>query len=464
MVGFAPAAHHRLLLRELEAVSRGECNRLAIFMPPGSAKSTYSSVLFPPWLLSRKPDSCVIAASHTQELADTFGRRVRNLVQEYGPVLGYSLSKDSQAAGRWNTTNGCEYFAAGVGGSITGRRADLALIDDPVKSAEDADSEVNRERQWDWYRFDLLTRLKPGAAVILIQTRWHEEDLAGKILAAEGNKWRVIRLPMVAELDDALGRAPGEPLWPEYFTADMRTQAKLSPRVWTALYQQRPTAEEGAFFKTDFLLTYQPHELPARLRVYVASDHAVSLAQERDATCLLPAGVDESGDLWVLPDVWWERKDTKDVVEAMLGIMRRHKPLFWWAERGHISKAIGPFLRDRMQEEQTYCAVDEVVPVKDKQTRAQSIQARCSMRKVHFPAFAPWWPDALDELLKFPNGAHDDFVDALAHLGMGLDRLVPAEAPQKWKETMPKPMTIDWVKQSSKYRQHEVAMKNKGGF
>ena len=166
--GFQPAKHHKLLIDRLEAVTRGEIDRLAIFMPPGSAKSTYTSALFPPWYLAQNPDKSVIAASHTAELAERWGRRVRNLVAEHGPRLGFAIAADNQAAGRWGTDKGGEYYAAGVGGSITGRRADLAVIDDPVRSREDAESETVREKVWDWYRADLITRLKPGAAVVLV--------------------------------------------------------------------------------------------------------------------------------------------------------------------------------------------------------------------------------------------------------------------------------------------------------
>ena len=457
-VGYEPAAHHELVLRELEAVQRGEVKRLAIFMPPGSAKSTYASVLFPPWFLSRKPDACVIAASHTQELADSFGRRVRNIVSEFGPVLGYKLAEDSQAAGRWATTLKGEYYAVGICGAVTGRRADLALIDDPVRSAEDADSELNRQRQWDWYQFDLMTRLKPNAAIVLIQTRWHEDDLAGRILASEGDKWRVVRLPMVAESDDALGRKPGEPLWPEYFTDEMRTSAKASPRVWSALYQQRPSPEEGGFFKRDWLKGYQPSDLPKQLRFYVASDHAVSTKQEADKTCLLPVGVDADGVIWVLPDVVWDRLESDKTVEAILNVMKARKPLLWWAEAGHISKSIGPFLRRRMIESNTFVPINEVTPVKDKRTRAQSIAGRMSMGMVRFPKFAPWWSDAEAELLNFDTGKHDDFVDALAHVGMGLDTMLAAN--QIPADTRPPTGTLAWVKESSKRREQQDFLTN----
>jgi hypothetical protein len=155
-------------------------DRLAIFMPPGSAKSTYASILFPGWHLSQNPDSAIIAASHTAELAEKFGRRVRNIVENESNILGFSLSQDNAAAGRWETNLNGECFAVGVGGAVTGRRADLCIIDDPVRSREDAMSAPVRERTWEWYKSDLYTRLKPGARIVLIQTRWHEDDLAGR--------------------------------------------------------------------------------------------------------------------------------------------------------------------------------------------------------------------------------------------------------------------------------------------
>jgi hypothetical protein len=181
--GYEPAPHHRLLINRLEKVARGEIDRLAVFMPPGSAKSTYGSVLFPPWFMASRPGTQVLGASHTVELAERWGRKVRGLIAEYGSTLGCALSPASNAAGRWELTHGAEYFAAGVGVGIAGFRADLAIIDDPLRSRKDADSETNRERQWEWFKGDLSPRLKPGAAIILIQTRWHEDDLAGRILA-----------------------------------------------------------------------------------------------------------------------------------------------------------------------------------------------------------------------------------------------------------------------------------------
>ena len=251
LAGFEPAPHHRLLISKLEAVARGETTRLAVFMPPGSAKSTYGSILFAPWFLSQYPQANIIAASHTTELAEKWGRKVRNLVSEHGKTLGIELSGDSQAAGRWELKQGGSYYAAGCGVGIAGFRADLAIIDDPVRSREDAESETIRDKLWDWFNSDLATRMKPGGRIICIQTRWHEDDLAGRLLEAQahgGDQWEVLSLPAEAEEGDALGRKPGDFLWDDddqYPYGDfLRHEKKIqTPRNWSALYQQRPVPD-----------------------------------------------------------------------------------------------------------------------------------------------------------------------------------------------------------------------------
>jgi len=216
---FEPALHHRLLIDRLEKLAQGKISRLAVFMPPGSAKSTYASVLFPPWFMAGGTKA-VLAASHTTELAEKWGRRVRNLIAEHSATLGVRLSDDSHAAGRWALSQGGEYYAAGVGVGIAGFRADLVVIDDPIRSRQDADSPTLREKIWDWYKADLSTRLKPGGRIALIQTRWHEDDLAGRILEEMkrgGDHWEVVSLPAEAEAGDLLGRKAGEWLWDDAY-------------------------------------------------------------------------------------------------------------------------------------------------------------------------------------------------------------------------------------------------------
>lgn len=451
--GFEPAKHHRLLNDELEKVVRGDTKKLAVFMPPGSAKSTYASVLFPPWFLAQREGSAVLSCSHSYTLAERFGKRCRNLIENNQPVLGYKLAKDSQAAGDWATTNGGVYFAAGVGAGIAGHRADLGLIDDPIGTQEDADSDLIREKQWDWYLNDFFPRLKPNASQVLIMNRRHEEDLAG-LLLNQGD-WRVVKLPFFAVAGDPIGRNVGDRLWPEWFTEEMAADIKKLPaRVRAGLYDQEPAPEEGNFFKSDWLVEYQRDALPKNLRVFVASDHAVSEDQTADFTCLLAAGLDEQDNLWILPDIWWKQANTVDVVEAMLDLAKRRQPVMWWAEKGHISKSIEGFLFKRMVETSTYFPLEQITPVRDKQTRAQSVAGRMSMGKVFFPAFAHWWPQARHELLMFPAGKHDDFVDALSHIGRELNRMIAPKRPKVVEEI--NPFTVKWIKQSDKRRRATI--------
>jgi hypothetical protein len=258
--GQRPARHHLLLIERLEALAAGEIDRLMVLMPPGSAKSTYASVIFPAWWLHRHPMSAVIAASHTADLAKHFGRQVRNLIAEHQEALGYGLAEDNHAAWRFQTTERGEYFAAGLGGPITGRRADLVLIDDPIKSHAEADSALHRDHVWNWYRSDLVSRLKPRGRIALIMTRWHQDDLGGRLFAS-GDNWHTLSLPALAGEHDELGRSPGEPLWPESedLAALERKRAVVGPRVWQAQYQQdpRPNADARSSITSTWLIEVQ---------------------------------------------------------------------------------------------------------------------------------------------------------------------------------------------------------------
>lgn len=289
--GFEPAEHHLLLIRHLELVLAGKIDRLMVFMPPGSAKSTYVSEIFPPFWFLKHPRSSVIGCSHTGELAERFGRRVRNKILLKSKILGYSLDESNRAAARWETTSGGEYFAAGVGGAITGRRADLALIDDPVKSREDAESETIREKTFEWYKSDLVTRLKPGAAIVLIQTRWHIDDLGGKLIhemEKGGDRWIIINLPAFAIADDPLDRGVGEPLWPSWENKEAleRKRKILGHRDFEALYQQNPQPPGGYFFlEADMLVEGNPVSTPDWCDcVFATIDTAIKTNSKHDAT------------------------------------------------------------------------------------------------------------------------------------------------------------------------------------
>jgi|MDTE01.1.fsa_nt_gb predicted phage terminase large subunit-like protein len=426
----APAEHHRLILEALERVERKEITRLMLFLPPGSAKSTYASKLFPSWYMGRNVRDMVIGASHVDELAQKFGREVRNYVRtpEYKDIFGITLDPEIKAAGRWANTKGGEYYAVGVGGSITGRRADLAIIDDPVKGREEADSESTRNRIWEWYKSDFRTRLKPNAAVVIIQTRWHEDDLSGRILpedydgqsgmvtARDGEEWYVVSIPMFAERDDdPLKREKGEILWKEWWSEDAMKQERITQgeRNWSALYQQRPSPDTGNYFMREWIKTY--HKEPEEMKIYGASDYAVT-AKGGDFTVHMVVGIDEEDNIYVL-DLWREKTESSAWVEAFIDLVMRYRPLQWAEESGQIARGVGPFITKRQRETKAFCFRKQYSSSKDKATRAQAIRARISQGMVFFPENALWLEDAIREVVHFPAGKHDDIVDVLSLIG-----------------------------------------------
>lgn len=437
--GHKPAAHHRLLIKELAGVAAGTSDRLMVFMPPGSAKSTYTSDLFPPWYLAQGAGRSIIAASNTADLAQSFSRRVRGHVREHAGLLGYRLDREAEEL--WTTTNGGQYRAAGVGGVITGLRADLAVIDDPIRSREDADSELRRNRVWEWFQDDLTTRLRPGAGIVLVQTRWHEDDLAGRLLEREAGRWRVLSLPAIAESpNDPLARKPGDALWGDdaygYGADLLRKRETAEARTWAALYQQRPAPAEGSLFQRAWLLREAPPDR-ARLRVYGASDYAVT-ADGGDYTVHVVVGMDPSGRLHLL-DLWRAQTDAGAWIEALCDLIAKWKPLAWAEENGQIRAGVGPFLERRMRERQTFVSRRQFPTRGDKAVRAQSIIGRMAVDGLRLRPDAPWIADLEAELLSFPAGKHDDQVDALGLAGQLLDTMVvgsreaPPDAPvDRW--------------------------------
>jgi hypothetical protein len=274
---FEMARHHRLVIEKLEAVERGEITRLTIFLPPRHGKSLITSQLFPPWYLGRHPDRSVIAASYGSELALDFGRRVRNLVAD--PLQraifpACAISSDSTAAHRFNLLQGGAYFALGGGGPITGRGADLLILDDLIKSDAEANSAAERRALQSWYEHTAYPRLQGAGAIIVISTRWHQDDLPGWLLREHaGDGWVMCSLPAIAEPGDALGRKEGDALWPKRFPVAKLNQirAAIGGSAWAALYQQRPAAAEGAVFKREWWRTYTAATLPARFEKIVLS-------------------------------------------------------------------------------------------------------------------------------------------------------------------------------------------------
>jgi predicted phage terminase large subunit-like protein len=415
---YQSANHHKRICDRLEAVERGEIDRLMIFMPPRHGKSELASKRFPAWCLGKRPQRQIIAASYNSDLANDFGRNVRNIVgePEFTEVFpSVSLAPDSHAANRMNTNHGGAYVAAGVGTAVTGRGAHIALIDDPFKDREEADSERRRDLVWDWYRSTLFTRLMPGGAIVLIQTRWHEDDLAGRLLAAETD-WEVLDLPAI----DADGKA----LWPEWYDEQAleRIKSTIGPREWSALYQQKPQPDEGTFFQRDWFKEWEagPNGRPSvALRYYGTSDYAVTDGGG-DYTIHRIWGIDAAGALYRVDG--WRGQTTSDVwIEEKLNLIAKYKPLAWFGEGGVIQKAIEPALRRRMRERKVFCRLEWLPSVADKPTRARSFQAMAASGRIYFEPGAD-----IGEHLSFPAGKNDDDVDNSSLIGRAIDQAHPA--------------------------------------
>lgn len=441
-------AHHLLWLDCLQKVADGKIKRLLGMMPPGSAKSIYTSVVFPTYFLGRFRSSNIILASYGSDLPRKFGRRARAIIQQpiYQRIFNTTLSEESAAADEWSLTNGSEFLARGILTGITGNRADGVIWDDLIKGREQADSFLIRQKTWDEYVESLLTRKKPNAFEIGITTRWHEDDPAGRILpenyngesgliqCRDGNEWYVVCLPAVCErADDILGRQIGDILWPEWFNEDMFRSPKRNPRTWSSLYQQRPAPETGTYFKAEWFKTYEKNPrtgLPVNmeigdLNIYGASDYAVTKDRE-NYTVHIVVGVDNKDNIYIL-DLWRKQESSDVWVEAFCDLVKTWKPLGWAEETGQINKGVGPFLVKRMRERKAYVMRAQFPSTKSKAQRAQSIIGRMALNGLYCPFAADWFPEFRRELLSFDAGKFDDQVDALSLIGQVLDKMIPAE-------------------------------------
>ena len=364
-------------------------------------------------MLARHRRHHVIAACHSASLAEHFGRRVRALAATHPDTLGYTLSPERRAAGDWLTSGGGAYFAAGLRGPITGRRADLVVIDDPIRSHAEADSAMHRDHVWDWYRTDLVTRLKPHGRIALVMTRWHQDDLGGRLLDS-GEHWTVLRLPALAEANDPLGRAAGAALWPDYEDAAMlaNKRAVVGPRVWQAQYQQSPTPDTGALFSITRVATDETP--PDGLRCVRAWDLAASEAgtgRDPDYTVGLKLGREPSGRLWVL-DIVRVRAGPAGVEEAILNTARQDGhaiPVGLPQDPGQAGKQQVAWLTGRLAGFRVHSSPETGAKI----TRAMPVAANVDAGLMTL-ARAAWNRPFLDELRDFPHGRHDDQIDALA--------------------------------------------------
>jgi hypothetical protein len=451
------ADHHALILNKLEGVESGEVPNLMLLLPPGSAKSTYADVVFVPWFMVKKPRRNVILASYASDIAKKQGRRARQLIKSrsFATLMDVGLKPDQSAADEWALTNDSEYMSGGLLSGLTGNRGALGILDDPIKGREAAESQTIRDKTWDAYIDDFCSRLIPRAPQVMILTRWHQDDPAGRILpegwdgesgifaGRDGRTWHVICLPAIADrLDDPLGRKIGDTLWPEWFSHEHWAPFKINTRTWSSLYQQKPSPEEGTFFKREWFDRYQPENLPKRLNVYMTSDHAPGGKQDSDYNTFRVWGIDSRQHIWLLDG--FKQQGTIDKamgivhdadgvqslgLEGALPLVKRWKPLCWFPEDDNNWKAAEPFITAAMRRLKVFCRIEALSPHgKDKATKAQAFQAKAAMGGVHMPVGFDG-DEIVKQFVAFPAGTHDDEVDHGANIGRALDEAHPAIIP-----------------------------------
>ena len=423
---YRPAGLHWAIGDALREVDQERTLRLMIFIPPQHGKSALASVHFPAWYLGRHPDRRIIAASYGADLVADWGRQARNIVgsAEYGAIFPDAvLDPNSQAVNNWNLLGGDGgYICAGVGGPITGRGSHALLIDDPVKNAEEAESQVAREAVWQWYQTVAYPRRRPPGAIILIMTRWHEDDLAGRLLKAEkegGEKWTVLRLPALAEEHDPLGRTPGTALWPERYDLDWlaATRETIGPRAWASLYQQSPRPQEGNLFDRRWFELIDA--LPPNLTYCRFWDFATGTATGSDpdyhAGCLM--GRDAEGRSYIA-DMKRNRYSPADLEALMrlaaLSDKEQAKDGVLYIRAEKEKGAAGEQLCDHISRHVLAGYAFEGVPVTgSKEVRAMPLAAQAEAGHVKVLR-GPWNGAFFDELESFPNGAHADQVDSVS--------------------------------------------------
>jgi len=454
---------HDDICRRLERFSReiteGKSPRLMILVPPRHGKSELASIRFPAWHLGHNPTHEIINVGYNLELPMKFSRKVREVMRDphYKAIFpDAQLDPDSQSAEAWNTTKGGGFTAAGVGGGITGKGAHCLIIDDPIKNQEEADSVLVRDKLWDWYQSTAYTRLAPGGGVLAIETWWNDDDLAGRLQQAmssdpDADQFEIVRYPALSEhweyrneltqeilrLDaeiaalephQTLLRPKDTCLHEDRYPTEAlkRIRANLQPRIWSALYQQNPVPDEGMYFKKEYFRYQKALPSPNNLRIYTAWDFAIGEKQQNDWTVGATVLQDETDTLYVL-EVFRMKGDSFQIVEAMLDAALRWGSIpttgyLLGAEDGQIWRAIEPLFKKRMSERRQYPAYEVLRPMTDKMARARPLQGRMQQGRVVFPEGASWLSQAEQELLRFPAGAHDDVVDALAwaaHLCLG---------------------------------------------
>ena len=416
--GFIEGRHHKIIAEKLERIARGELKRLIVNMPPRHSKSEFASYLMPSWFLGRNPKLKIIQATMNTELAVRFGRKVRDLIgdplyQQIFPAT--DLKPDSQAAGRWETSAGGEYFAAGVGAAMTGRGADLLIIDDP-HSEQDALSSTAYDNAYEWYTSGPRQRLQPGGCIIIVQTRWSKKDITGRLLRAQGkdlmaDQWEVVEFPAIMP--------SGEPLWPEFWEKDelLKVKASLSVGKWNAQWQQNPTSEETAMVKREWWKPWEESSTPNLEYVIQAYDTAYSKRESADYSAITTWGAFKpdkfGGDHLILLDAKRGRWNFPELKQIAIEENDYWEPDMMLIE----AKASGMSLADEMRLQNlpvvTFSPGRRKGGGMDKVTRMHMVSPIFEAGKVWYPEGEKFADEVIEEVASFPNGDHDDFCDSM---------------------------------------------------
>ena len=414
--GFINGAHHKIMAQKFQDIAEGKCKRLIINMPPRHTKSEFASYLLPAWFLGKFPNKKIIQCSNTAELAVGFGRKVRNLVgsEQYARIFpNVNLRSDSKAAGRWSTNSNGEYFAIGVGGTVTGKGADLLIIDDPHSEQEAAIANTNPEvydKVYEWYGSGPRQRLQPGGSIIVVMTRWSKRDLTGKILKSsierDGDTWEIIDFPAILP--------SGKALWPQFWKLEelQALKEELPVSKWNAQYQQQPTSEEGALVKREWWQEWTLEKPPMCEYIIQSWDTAYTKNERSDYSACTTWGVfykdeDEMQPNIILLDAFKERLEFPELKERALQYYKEWEPDVFIVE----AKAAGSPLIFELR--RMGIAVSEFTPTRgnDKIARMNSVTDLFASGKVWAPR-KRWAEEVIEEMAAFPNSEHDDLVDS----------------------------------------------------
>lgn len=436
--------HHIVIMQALQECYETDYGRLMILAPPGSAKSTYAGVVGPAWLMGRYPGSRLVMTSYAEKAIIRASKRTRQLVMspEYRAIFGSGIRRGSSGADEWEMDNGSGLVAAGLLGGINSTRADMGLLDDIVAGREEADSETQRNRTRDAYDDDFMTRLKPKASIVFINTRWHLKDQMGMILpenydgrsgfiqCRDGQVWRVLNIQAKCEhADDPVGREIGEYLWPEWFGPKHWAIYEPTPentninmrRRWNSLYQQRPTDEEGTQFKREWFKRHS--SAPKNATWWVTGDFAVTdliESDDPDWTALGTVGID-TDEMLYFQDFFHEQVDPDVSLSAFVRLARRRRARQGVMEKGVIKNALGSALRRKMKKLKWWIAMEYLATTADKTAMAAAFRALASNGQVSV-AEGPMGDRFIDQLCSFPRGA-DDLVDMAGLIGRIIDKL-----------------------------------------